>query len=88
MNKSSADLRAAGYPVGPDNDMHLARLVLVTKVVACAWGANARGLARPVEVLKMLRGIGADLHALAFTADGIPRHPLYLRGDSKLQPLP
>ena len=41
---------------------------------------------REHRVRAMLAGEGAKLHALAFTAAGQPRHPLYLKGDLEPQP--
>lgn len=84
-----ADLRRAGYPVGDDNDYyieHAAKRMSVETMV-CAWGAGARGLARPAEVLALLRRLGVTPHALALTKDGVPRHPLYLPYASAPTPL-
>lgn len=53
----------------------------------CAWGAEARGMSRPSEVLSLLRKLGVKPHALARTKDGIPRHPLYLPYTSVPTPL-
>ena len=79
-----ADLKAAHYPVGEHNDEFiLGRSVRVRdlwreKTVICGWGANARGLSRPGEVLRKLREHGMTPMGLSFTADGIPCHPLML----------
>lgn len=61
--------------------------------VVCCWGVqrSPRALrerveARARDVEAMLRGEGIELHALAFTADGVPRHPLFLPSTSKLVP--
>jgi hypothetical protein len=79
-----AALKAAGFLVGPDNDRHL-QAVIDSQMengrrdnFVCAWGANARGLARPLDVLDMLRTNGVRARALHFTNDGIPAHPLML----------
>lgn len=84
------DLKRAGYLVGPDND---ATIDMVGRMAAegdwpvvCGWGANARGMSRPAEVMRILRAAGAKTFALAFTADGLPRHPLMLPYSSTLQP--
>lgn len=75
-----ADLRAAGWQVGPDNDGHIIDAVTGPgRAVVCAWGAEARGLARVVDVLDLV-ATWADSPPLALklTADGVPRHPLML----------
>ena len=73
-----ADLRRAGYPVDPRGNLAVTVAAFQADTVICAWGANARGLDRPAEVLKLIREAGAKPMALAYTHDGIPRHPLYL----------
>lgn len=81
-----ADLRAAGYPVGPDNDQHIADAVHDAAAVCVAWGANAAGLARPGEVLVLLRGLGVNVQCLQITRSGYPQHPLMLPSNCTLQP--
>lgn len=78
-----ADLKRAGYLVGPQNDEHIAECVFkhhepFRDNLLCAWGANAAGLSRPKEVLTMLRNFGVRSRALHFTNAGIPSHPLML----------
>lgn len=86
------NLRAAHYPVGPDNDKIItARLydlgLLEKGYVILAWGANAKNLQRPVELRCHLALSGIRLRALALTKDGIPAHPLMLPYSSKLMHL-
>lgn len=50
--------------------------------VVCAWGAFKR--AGESEAFQWLKGSSADLLCLGTTADGSPKHPLYLKGDAKL----
>ena len=71
-------LKKAGYQVGPENDYWLRRMIHGGQPVVCAWGANARGLSRPAEVLGIIRRDSGRPMALALTDDGIPRHPLML----------
>lgn len=81
-----ADLRAAGYPIGPDNDRHITQAARAAAAVCVAWGANAAGLSRPGEVLQMLRDHGVRPQCLAVTRSGYPQHPLMLSSECKLQP--
>lgn len=79
-------LKAAGYPVGPDNDRHiLEACAMGDGRVICAWGALGRGLSRPFEVLALIRRAGYRPMALGFTADRLPRHPLMLSYDTPLE---
>lgn len=79
------ELWRAADPVGPDNDRHLRDAMAMHEAVL-AWGANARPerIARFMEIHRRAPGAG-HLHALATTAAGQPRHPLYLRGDLVMQ---
>lgn len=82
-------------PVGPLNDEVISRVVshavANNGLVIAAWGAfgvtkwQKRFVRdRAIHVLGLAEAAGSDLHALALTADGQPRHPLYLK--SNLQP--
>lgn len=80
------DLKRAGYPVGPENDRHIAEAVWSTSAVCLAWGSNVAGLERPQIVLPMLRKLGAHLHCLRITRSGYPQHPLMLPSSCRLIP--
>lgn len=80
------DLKAAGYPLSEQADHAIRVAAQLSRIFVVAWGANARGLSRPIEVLALLRSLGVKPFALALTADGIPRHPLMLPYSSELQP--
>lgn len=87
-----ADLWKAADPVGPENDRHIAD---VAREVAAtdghfiaAWGSvkppkalKSAAIARLQDVERVIRVAGCPLKALAVTASGEPRHPLYLKGD-------
>lgn len=88
-----ADLWRADDPVGPDNDYHIAEVAREVAATGgqfiAAWGSvkppkNLRGAARSrlEAVERVIREAGCPLKALAVTALGEPRHPLYLKGDS------
>lgn len=86
-----ADMKRADDPVGPDNDAHIARAALEVSRsgghLVCAWGAHGKIKDRGRKVLAdLLAQDGAAPCSLDLTADGMPRHPLYLRGD--LLPVP
>ena len=81
----STDPRAllvAPDPVGPDNDAHIAsaaQSVGAGGIIVCAWGAS--GSSRDISHL-----VPNELYCLGVTKAGHPRHPLYLRRDTKPQP--
>jgi hypothetical protein len=80
------ELRAAGYPVGPENDHHLEEVCRQAPAVLCAWGSKAKGLRRPADVLRMLKAWKAAPMALRVNAGGIPAHPLMLPYALKPEP--
>ena len=84
------DLLTATDPVGPLNDRHVAEAAARAALIVVGWGI---ALAKPGRGLDLLEArvravrellAGYDLHALGLTADGYPRHPLYLRQDAPL----
>lgn len=81
-----ADLKRAKYPIGPDNDAHIVRLLAECQDVCLAWGANAAGRSRPVAVHALVLGAGRRPLCLARTRGGHPQHPLMLAGECRLQP--
>jgi hypothetical protein len=55
-------------------------------IVVCAWGAS--GPKRTIERAEWFvqNSEGKPLHCLGMTGRGLPRHPLYVRGDQPLVP--
>lgn len=81
---SPLGLLDADDPVGPDADDHL--LLAIDQVdgpLIAAWGVWNRGT-RPGDVRAM---IGKHCVCLGKTKDGHPRHPLYVKGETSLEPL-
>jgi len=77
-------------PVGPDNDRWLSAAARTTGIVIAAWGAcnTPLQLKRANEVIKFLvRDRHVFLSTLGLTKGGQPRHPLYVRNDTRLSPL-
>lgn len=60
------------------------------KYVVLAFGvlANRQQREYAAELVTALEADGIPLSCLGFTADGSPRHPLYVRQDSLLLPFP
>lgn len=81
-----AELRRAGYPVGPGNDEWIRSTVLGADAVCVAWGARVAGLERPQLVLPMLYALGVEPQCLRITRSGYPQHPLMLASSARLQP--
>ena len=75
------ELKRAGYPVGPENDL-IVRQQLTRddgpKYIVCAWGAHARGQPRVAEVMTLLNAWNIELRTLRHLKDGTPEHLLML----------
>ena len=84
-----ASLWARSDPYGPENDHYLtdvARFAAQTGVpLVCAWGTHGGRNNRPIVLMQQA---GAKLACLGRTKDGHPRHPLYVRGDQRLEAYP
>ena len=79
------DMKAYSYPVGDHNDSHIIEVASDAAIVICAWGVHGSHLRRSEALLNLLIGAGlrGKLHCLGTTKAGDPRHPLYLKGNSK-----
>lgn len=75
-------MKLVSDPVGPENDQHIRAAVTAAAVVVAAWGVDGSYRARAREVLPLLQAP----FCLGMTKAGAPRHPLFLRGDTKLVP--
>ena len=84
------ELRDAMDPIGNENDGYIRRACARRDVcvVVAAWGASLQrwpvAKRRRFAVERMLP---ADAVCLARTGDGIPRHPLFVKGDVERVPL-
>jgi hypothetical protein len=84
-----ARLRHAADPVGPGNDaafeQGLGDLEPGDRLI-CAWGNGGRLTGRGTQVAERMRAAGHALHHLGLTAQGQPRHPLYVPGRQPILP--
>ena len=87
MATDPADLLATGDEP-PDvrecNERAIRAAARTADAVVVAWGADGTAEGRAKRTLALLREQTTELLCLALTADGQPRHPLYLR---KLAPI-
>jgi hypothetical protein len=79
-------------PIGPENDATIARVARKANRIIAAWGANVTALkldVRAQDVLALLAAIAKpnDVHALEWTKDDEPCHPLMLPKTSEPFPI-
>ena len=74
-------LLRARSPIGPDNDAWLRRLQSAAGLTVAAWGNHGRHRRRSEKIRPLL----AQVSVLGLTQLGEPRHPLYVRADTRPQ---
>lgn len=68
------------------NDAHLKQMAKVAGITVAAWGATRMPVGwrmRPAQVMDLLQ----SLHCIGLTKGGHPRHPLYVKADTRPVPL-
>ena len=68
-------------PIGPENNYWLESLARDAEIVIAAWGVSGSHLKRDRVVL----GFMPQMRHLGLTKAGMPKHPLYLKADTKPQ---
>lgn len=70
--------------IGPENDGHILAACLKANRIVAAWGAHGKYMNRAANVRELLRENGGmrAVH-LGLTKANMPRHPLYVKGDTK-----
>jgi hypothetical protein len=63
-------------PVLAVNDEYIFAAAARAEMILCAWGNHGAHMARGARMKRMLLAAGYELHALGFTKDGFPIHPL------------
>ncbi len=71
-------------PIGPDNGVHVMQTAKDSQRVVCAWGTHGKLKGWGDQTLTVLKLVSKPCY-LKLTKDGIPSHPLYLKGE--LMPL-
>ena len=72
------DMRAAGDPIGPENDAAILQSCPWADQVICAWGTHGAHLDRGAAVEALLRATKLPLFHLGLSKAGHPKHPLYI----------
>lgn len=78
-----AEMKRAADPVGPENDAWILREAKAADKIVVAWGVHGNHWGRDAQVLDLL--VGFELFCFGRTKDGHPKHPLYLRRDTRLE---
>lgn len=85
------EMKKAADPIGPANDDWLVAAFGRAKEtggkVVAAWGVHGQYKDRDYAVAALAERGGVELLCLGKTQAGDPRHPLYLKSDTPLEPL-
>lgn len=73
-------------PIGPLGDYFLRSQASNFTMAIAAWGAHGSRYGRGDQVAKSLTGPNVGLYCLGTTANGQPKHPLYVPGSTRLVP--
>lgn len=76
-------MKAVKEPVGIENDKYIIDLAKDAGIIVAAWGTHGSHLNRDRDVKLLLLKSGLAFHCLGRNADFSPKHPLYLRKDTK-----
>lgn len=80
-----ADMKRAVNPTGLHNQHHLLKWGSRAALVVAAWGVNGTFANQDLNVRQWLSNAGITLHHLGLSKHGHPKHPLYLKADTKPQ---
>lgn len=69
-------------PVGPENDIWLTQHAVGAGMILAAWGVRGAHNGRDKQVLAALREHG-PVYCLGVTQCGQPRHPLFIKADTR-----
>ena len=75
------DMLSHPKPIGDSTNMWIQYLAEKAGIIVCAWGAHGRHLNRDKAVIQMLQPV--KTYCLGVTKGGQPRHPLYIKADTK-----
>ncbi len=79
-------LLSVADPIGTENDAHIVQASAQSATIIAAWGCHGRYLDRDRVVAELLNAQGYTLFCFGHNQDGSPKHPLYVRKDTQLQP--
>jgi len=77
-------LYAVKDPTGPANDLAIDVAAVDADIIVACWGAHPMAVQRASAVMQLLAG--KEVKCFGLTADGAPKHPLYLPKMAELQP--
>ena len=76
-------MKAHQDPIGCDNTNQIRDVAAEAGIIIAAWGRDGKHIGRQSQVLDALKPWSSKVHHLGLNSDGTPKHPLYLRADTK-----
>jgi len=69
--------------IGPENDNYIFLYSRAVDTIVCAWGNHGHYLDRAKDVVEQLELLNTTPYCLGVTNSNEPKHPLYLRKDTR-----
>ena len=82
------DMKKCLEPVGTENEYYLLETGKKAGLIVAAWGVHGIHLRQNKKVHQAFVSLGLQLNHLGLSKDGHPKHPLYLKADTKPIPFP
>lgn len=76
-------MKAQQRCIGDDNTNQIREIAERAGIIIAAWGRDGNHCGRQEQVIDALQPWREKLHHLGLNLDGTPKHPLYLRADTK-----
>jgi hypothetical protein len=78
-----AEPDAIGGELDSLNDVAIFEEANKAGIVIAAWGSFKEARGRAAKVLNWMERLNIEIHCLGLTKDRCPKHPLYIRSDTK-----
>jgi hypothetical protein len=82
------ELYTVGAPAAgdPENWIAIEEAALRSELIVLAWGTHGALRDRSLAVAELLQPFALKVRCLGRTKEGFPKHPLYIAGDTPLEP--
>ncbi|WP_371736966.1 DUF1643 domain-containing protein [Brevibacillus sp. HD1.4A] len=78
-----SELLSCTDPIGYENNKYILEAIQRSSLIVLAWGTKGSLKERDKEVVRLLNNVRENVYCLSRTKEGHPKHPLYVRGDTK-----
>jgi hypothetical protein len=80
------DLPSFAEAIGPKNPDIIDGAISRCDIVICAWGANSMAMEYGKQIISTARASRPAVYCFGKTKTGAPKHPLYIKSGTPLEP--